>query len=153
MILTTHILIGAAIAIKTQNPILGLSFAFISHYFADAIPHREYHVRNILEKRWKSSLTDFTKLSLDISLGFFLIMIISKNYLPAFLGGFFAILPDILFFIFTFFPKIELLKLLNQLHEKTHWFRNAKLNKKTPLFLGILTQVLASLLAISIFPR
>lgn len=153
MILTAHILVGAVIAEKTQNPILGLSFALLSHYFLDATPHQDYYINNILGRRWASSSADFIKLFLDIFLGFSLIMIFSKNYSLAILGGLSAALPDVLIFISAVFPRIKLFSLLNRLHRKTHWFRDAKLNKKVPLFWGISTQILISLAAISIFLR
>jgi hypothetical protein len=151
MVLTVHILIGAAVAEKTGNPILGLLFAFLSHYLMDAIPHQEYSIRGIEEGRWKNSSKNFLKIFLDILIGFFLITIFSKNYFLAFLGGFSAILPDILTFLYFIFPKIKPLHLLSKFHKKTHWFKNYKI--KIPLFWGIFTQVLILFLAISIFLR
>lgn len=151
MVLTVHILIGAAVATRTGNPILGLLFAFLSHYLIDAIPHKEYSIQNIKEGKWQNSSKDFLKIFLDILIGFFLIIIFQGNYFLAFLGGLSAILPDILTFLHFIFPKIKPLHLLSKFHEKTHWFKHSKI--KIPLFLGIFTQVLMLFLAILIFLR
>jgi len=151
MILTVHILIGSIVATKTGSPILGFLFAFLSHYFIDAIPHREYSIQNIKEGKWKNSFKDFLKIFLDILIGFFLIIIFQGNYFLAFLGGLSAILPDILTFLYFIFPKIKPLHLLSKFHEKTHWFNNSKI--KIPLFWRISTQVLILFLAILIFLR
>ena len=90
MVLTVHILTGAVIAAKTQNPILGLLFAFLSHYLVDTIPHEEYRIQNIQGGQWKNSFKDFLKIFLDILVGFFLAIALSKNYF-AVLGGFSAL--------------------------------------------------------------
>ncbi len=137
MVLSVHILTGAAIAVKTQNPILGLLFAFFSHYLIDIIPHQEYSIQNIKDRRWKNSFGEFSKVFLDILIGLLIVLIFTKDYFLAILGGFLAILPD----------ALTLLDFLHQNHDKIHWFKN---NKKISLFWEILSQIIVAGISIII---
>ncbi len=150
MVLTPHLLVGAAIVAKIKFlPLpLTLLLAFLSHYFLDSLPHSAYSIKNIQRKNWSKSLPDFLKVFLDIFLGFLLIFIFSKNFFLAGIGGFLAILPDGLIFLGLIFPN-KLLKLYDSLKRKIHFPENQECeNKKIPLFWGILSQVLVMLLAI-----
>ncbi len=64
MILTTHGVVGAAIALAIpQHPEIGIPIAFISHFLLDAIPHWDYHLKSSSENetdRMQSTLV-FTK--------------------------------------------------------------------------------------------
>ena len=142
MILTPHLLVGAAIATRINLP-LGLVLAFLSHYFLDFFPHLEYSIENIQRKKWKKFFPDFLKIFLDISFGSFLIFILSENLLLALAVGFFAILPDGLVILGLIFPN-RLLKIHSDFHQKIHFPKN----KKAPLFWGIFSQVLVMLVAI-----
>jgi len=51
MILTTHMLAGAAAASKISNPFLALPLALLSHYLCDFLPHNDYSIINIVERR------------------------------------------------------------------------------------------------------
>ena len=167
MILTCHLLAGAAIAAGIPNFALGLLLAFLSHYFLDLIPHREYSVGNIFEKRWRKSRFDFLKAFLDFSLGVLLIFILSKNFIPALLGGLSALLPDGLVLLYLIFEEtgpqpfptseqesrlffsikkrgFNLLKQLREVHLRVHFWKN----KRIPLFWKIQSQVLVIVLAI-----
>lgn len=145
MILTTHLLVGAAIASKTKFLPLPLSLllAFLSHYLLDALPHREYSVKNIKRKIWKKSLSDFLKVFLDVFIGSFILLALSKNLLLALAGGLFAILPDGLILLGLLFPN-RLLKLHSNFHQKMHFPKD----KKIPIFWGIFSEVLVSIVAI-----
>jgi len=145
MILIVHLLVGAVIAQKFSNPVLGLPFAFISHYLLDFLPHWQYDVKSIYERTWQKSFFDFLKVALDISLGALFVFIFSKNIPLALAGGGFAVLPDIFAFLFLIFPK-------NVFLEKHFYFHinkvNLLLNKKNYPFLGILIQLLIGFVAI-----
>ncbi len=145
MILSVHFLVGAVIAQKFSNPILGLSFAFISHYFVDFLPHWQYSVKSIYKKLWQKSFFDFLKIFLDISLGALFVFIFSKNIFWALAGGFSALLPDFFSFLFLIFPK-------NVFIEKHYRFHinkiNLPLNKKCPVLLGFLVELSIAILAI-----
>jgi len=51
MLLTPHILVGALIGFKIQNPWLVFILAIISHFALDAIPHREYDIKALKKKK------------------------------------------------------------------------------------------------------
>lgn len=47
MVLATHIVIGSAVAsLFPNNPIVGFSLAFVSHFAMDAIPHWDYKLKS-----------------------------------------------------------------------------------------------------------
>jgi len=143
MILSVHFLAGAAIAAKIQNPVLGLFFAFLSHFLLDLVPHQEYHIYNIKARKWKESFFDFLKVSLDIFIGIFIFLILTKNIFWGAAGGFLAALPDGLIFLSLLFPKIKILDYLRKYHEKIHWFKDAKTGcEKVSFFWRIFSQVL-----------
>ena len=111
MLLAPHILVGAAVAVSTSNPILGLLFAFLSHFILDRIPHWEYSAEALKTIPTKGILyvaPILRRVALDITAGFVVLIVavaISSDNIPftawAF-GGFFGILPDGLsFLLFT----------------------------------------------------
>ncbi|MFH1036640.1 MAG: hypothetical protein V1756_01035 [Patescibacteria group bacterium] len=139
MILTAHLLAGAAVATVIKNPFLGLSLAFLSHYLLDTIFHREYNIENILEKRWEKSRTEFLSIFLDFFTGISLVLLLSKNLSLALPGAFMASLPDgFALLYFLLFPNISFIKIHNKLHQKIHFLKN----KKIRLFWRISSQIL-----------
>ena len=120
MLLTPHILAGAAIATKVHNPVFALILAFLSHYFLDLPPQTEYSVENIKEKRWRKSVLDFSKVFMDISLGVLLIFSFSENTFLIYAVAFLAILPDGFTLLAVIFHKNKVLKM--------HWRFHRKLN-------------------------
>lgn len=143
MILTAHLLTGAALASKIHCAPLALSLAFLSHYFLDLIPHQEYSIENIREKRWKKSQLDFLKVFLDISFGTFFILLLAKNNPLIFTAAFLAILPDGFTLLSLVFPN-KMLRIHDNFHQKIHFLEY----KKIPVFWRIFSQVLVVSLAI-----
>jgi len=160
MILTVHILTGAAILAKTQNPILGFLFAFLSHFVLDTIPHQQYPVNNITGRQWQESKADFLKIVLDLLLGFLIVLFLicfisqgqsftSEKQLQIFLGGFSGVLADAFTLLYFLFPKIKFLEMFYNFHQKIHIF-NFK-NETSPTFLrkvGLGSQILISFISI-----
>src|SRR3989344_2191181 len=72
MTATAHALIGASIAVKVVNPILGIPLAIISHFVADLIPHWDAGTNH----RKKSAMRLKVEAALDVLLGFALVMIL-----------------------------------------------------------------------------
>lgn len=138
MILTPHLLFGAAIASQIQNPISAIILAFLSHYFLDFLPHNEYSIKNITEKRWKKSFPDFLKVFVDFSIGVILILAFSQKTLTVFIAAFFAILPDG-FNIFNCLFKNNVLKSQSEFHQKKIHFLKYK---KFSSFWRILSQAI-----------
>jgi len=145
MLLTPHILTGVAIITLVQNPILGLIFVLLSHYFLDLFPQREYTIKTIQNGQWSKSLPDFSKVFIDIALGLSVVVLI-VGYSPLILLAIlFAILPDGLTLLYCIFPTNQPLKK----HIKIHAAINAVCeNKKIPAFWGIVSQVVVAAIAI-----
>ena len=145
MLLTPHILTGVAIISKVQNPILGLFLVFLSHYFLDCFPQKEYSIKNIREKRWSKSLPDFIKVALDIIFGLLIVFLIVGYHPIALIAAFLVITPDGTTLLYHLFPK-------NRLLEK-HWKIHNALNdicqnKKIPVFWGVMSQIAVIIIAI-----
>ncbi len=143
MILMVHLLLGAVIVLKIKFLPLALPLAFLIHYPLDILPHWEYSIKNIKEKKWKNSFKDFLKVFVDISLGILLIFIFSKNFSLLLIGGLVAALPD----AFTLLGLITPNKLL-MAHENFHREIHFPEGKKISPIWGILTQLLVVIAAI-----
>ena len=150
MILLVHLLFGAAIGSLVNNIPLAIILAFLSHYLLDFIPHIEYPIKNITEKKWKKSLPDFVKVFLDFLLGIILIFIFSNPALPAgrqaiiYVCAFMAILPDGLA-ILTNFSASKILKTHNDIHhEQVHFLRDKKISN----FWRIASQVAVAIISV-----
>jgi hypothetical protein len=56
MTATNHALTGAVIAIAIQQPLVAISFAFISHYLTDFIPHFSFPTKDIFKRKFNTLL-------------------------------------------------------------------------------------------------
>jgi hypothetical protein len=145
MILTPHLLLGAAIASLLNNHFLAGLLAFTSHYFLDAIPHYDYSVNNIKEKNWRKSLPELLKIALDCALSVALLLLLAKNFFQTTIIASFAVLPDGITFFQIILPPNRILKAHSYLHHKvSHWHKN----KKISLFWKISSQVAVVVLAV-----
>ncbi len=144
MILSLHLLTGAAIVSKTHYLPLALPLAFLSHYLLDVLPHtKEYSVERIRAKDWKSSFPDFLKIGLDLALGLFLIFLISKNQSPAvYAGALLASLPDGFTFLGILFSN-RFLKENDDLNKKIHFLKRRKVHFFWKVFCQIAVLFLA----------
>lgn len=143
MILAIHLLTGAAIVLKIKFLPLALLLAFLSHYLLDSLPHWEYSIENIKERKWKNSFREFLKIALDLSLGVFLVFLFSEKFSLALLGGLTATLADSFTFLSLIFSH-RLLEIGEVFHQKFHFPKNKKIS---PLW-GILAQIIIIFLAI-----
>lgn len=154
MILSVHLLAGAAVAVSVNSPVLGGIFAFLSHYFLDLLPHHEYSIRNISQKKWAKAKIDFIKISLDLAFGFAVIILTSKNLAPALFGGFLGAAADALTVLFFVFPtNIVLAKHYAFHHGKIHSAHSPFLRNKKQLWGRFLIQLLVSFIAIFLLLR
>ena len=159
MLLAPHILVGAAVASRFQNPLLGIVFAFLSHFLLDSIPHWEYSIkelRHIKTKGIRYCMPIFLRIVLDITTGIAILIIalyFGRNEIPFSawaLGGFFAILPDGITFLGMLKPRNKIiLFFINIVHIPHHAIH---FDKKTrglpPLRIGLSTQAITMLLAL-----
>ena len=124
MILFIHILIVAAIVVLIKPLSLALIFVFFSHYLLDALPHCEYRIEFIKNKTWNRSLKDFSKIFLDIAIGYIILFSLSKDSPKILIAAFIAIIPDGIAFLHIVFGG-KIIYLLQKLHQKTHFPKRA----------------------------
>jgi len=127
MILTTHLLSGAALGANIKNPWLVVILSLILHFILDTLPHGDY-------LNQKSSWRDFRKVIIDLALGLGIVFIIilSRNPAPQTIlniaiGIFFSLLPDGTTFLY-FFMKMKFIKPLKTFHENLHSYKTTLLN-------------------------
>jgi len=148
MILTPHILAGAAVATQFSNPFVVALGAIMLHHALDFTPHWEYDIT-------PSKKSTYIKIALDIfaagAIMLFLIWDLPIGRQTALLwGGFFGVFPDGFvalnnFSRKTYFPRYT------KIHEFFHFLLIPK-GQKPHLLLGISTQflvVVISLLLVS----
>jgi len=137
-------LFGAVIGSLIKNPILAVILALFSHYFLDLFPHVDYSVDNLKNKRWKKSLPDILKLSLDIFSSFLIIFLFSKNNLLIYICATTALIPDSMTLISKLFPN-QLFSWHDYIHtQKIHFLKYKKISN----FWRVLTQLTAISLSI-----
>jgi hypothetical protein len=124
MILTSHILSGAVLGEKIQNPwvVAGIAIAF--HFCLDLVPHGDY--LNKKSKNW-----DFWKVAVDLFIGLGIVFLILyfrispdidlKNIA---IGIFFSLLPDGTTLLY-WKMGMKFLRPIFDLHQKLHHFNHA----------------------------
>jgi len=144
MILTCHLLTGAALAARTANPWLGAFLAIFSHYLLDFLPHRDYPIDSIRAKQWKNSARDFAKVILDLAAGLLLIFFFSENSIKIYLIALLSAGIDFTSLLHFVRPQNKLLAWHRMLHQKVSFFEN----KKIPLFWRIFSQAFVIITAL-----
>jgi len=134
MTATAHALIGASLAVKIANPIVGIPLAILSHFLADLIPHWDLGTNH----RQKSLLRLKTETTLDVLLGYALVFLIFRNMADIrylFIMAFAAQLPDWLEApVFMFGVKIPPFTWLDWLGHK--------IQSRIQLPWGLITQII-----------
>lgn len=149
MLLFVHILVGAILALKINFVPLALILIILSHYILDFLPHIEYSIINIQQKNWKKSWQDFLKISLDLTLGSILLILICKKLSLkislALIGGIVAILPDFLTWLYLISPN-KLLQTQYNFQRKLHLLKN-----KVSIFWKLIFSIIVVLLTIFLY--
>ncbi len=121
MILSTHILSGAALGANIQNPYVVAVLSIVLHFILDFLPHGDY-----LNK--KSRLWECWKGILDVAIGLIIVSVIiflfgnglkTSRLTGIAIGIFFSLLPDATTFFYLFL-KIRFLKPVYGLHQFLH---------------------------------
>lgn len=141
-------LVGATVASKISNPFLALPLALLSHYLCDSLPHNDYSIVNISERRWNKTYRHFIEIFLDICFGAVLISLFSGNSPIIFAGAFFAIVPDGITLLSKILPQNKLAALHQKLHNFMNNIGDLDGNKKIPVIWGISSQILIVLISI-----
>ncbi len=138
MILTTHAVAGAAVAVTLRsNPWLGLALAVLSHFALDAIPHWHYPVKRLkrklangnsrVPKLNKGVIKDLLAIHADFALGIGISALAGLQFAPGDLllvlaGAVLGTIPDffqLLYFLFPVFPFTQIQKFHLWMHSKT----------------------------------
>jgi len=75
MTATAHALIGASLAVKITNPLIGIPLAILTHFLADLIPHWDAGTNH----RNKTIMRLRIEAAIDVLLGFVLVFLIFRN--------------------------------------------------------------------------
>lgn len=117
MILTPHILVGAALASQISSPVAIIPTVLTAHYLLDAVPHWDYDIRS-------SRRATIIKIAADIITASALVFYIIWNLAPEkqiniLIGGFFGVLPDGLLFL-SWIIKKNYLATFTRFHDFWH---------------------------------
>jgi hypothetical protein len=131
MILSTHAVVGAAIAtLLPRDPVLVFAAGVASHFVIDAIPHWDYPLRGISVGRSQTRairlnsalFRDVCLIGLDAVAGLALAILLFGHSAPLWiiaLGAIAAMLPDPLQLVHRLYPR-EPLRTLQRFHEWMH---------------------------------
>jgi len=141
MVLTPHILVGAAVGTQVSNIWVAFLFGLISHYLIDFLPHWDY-----LDVFKINNYKHIIKVSLDLIIGTVLVLSLTWsefNIIIIFSAIFGSLLPDFLNGISMNF-EFKWLKLHTQMHYKIHFLFFNVLS----FWQGIFPTIIVSLIAI-----
>lgn len=142
-----HTLIGAAIAVSIQNPVLALPLSLASHFVTDYFPHWNPHINTELKRDGKISTRSKTIVMLDAGLALMAgtyIAARSDNFIVVMLACFLAVLPDVAEIPYYFLG----LKHVSWISKLINFQRGHQWNVK-PVW-GILSQIIVVLLCLKI---
>lgn len=140
MIITPHMLVGAAIGIYSPGIAPAFGFGVLSHYLLDALPHWDY-----LGEIRTSKAQNFLKIVLDFIIGLVAVLALvwdlpQKDLIIAGVMG--TLLPDCVQFIYQNLFKNRILGFLYRFHNSIHIWKNV------PFWRGLPAPLIVSLAAI-----
>lgn len=166
MILTPHIVVGAAIGAKTHNLGLIVILGILSHLILDRIPHWDYPVLTgikIFRENKKKSLKNFSiffKIIIDGIIGLLIVLGVLwyrndfhqftdfKYLFSALFGIFISTLPDIGVGFSVLFLSNKISQKLIDFHRN---FFHYKKREDKPTFLNVSTEILIVIISIIMF--
>lgn len=142
MILSTHFIAGAAVASKTDNPLILVASALALHFVLDVIPHWQYIYTTDELKNKKIQVI----VAADLLAGPLLAIILTGTtdiyrLLWLWLGGLFCMLPDFFVVLSIIFPKNKVFEKMLDFHEYIQKYAHQE------RLLGIITQLAVIFLA------
>ena len=147
MILTTHAIVGGALAsLFPTHPIVAVAAGFASHFAIDAIPHWDYPLQAISvaqghrnRLKWeRPMLQDAALIALDACIGLALAVGLFSVHAPVvviMLGAIAGMLPDPLQFVHSLHPHEPLATL-----QRFHWWIHSKSKLDWPI--GVSSQII-----------
>jgi hypothetical protein len=157
MTLTTHAIVGAALAsFLSSSPLAAAAVAFASHFALDAIPHWDYPIRSASVQSDNTGalnydralLRDFLVIGLDAVVGTVIGVLrfaSPSTFWVVLLGAALAILPDPLQFLYGRFPR-EPLRSLQRFHV---WIHTEQRLEGRPVF-GLMSQLAFAVLIVAL---
>jgi len=161
MLITPHLLVGAAIGAKIKHFGWTIGLGLISHFVLDKIPHWVYGIKvlkNFSQTKFCKTLIFFLQMAADGLMGLVIIFLIvwqknmiNLNYLSFIMAGALAaIFPDLILGFIKIFnlESKKLSKMYIYFHEKICHSRKGHIAK--PNLLGLGSQIFVSVIAILI---
>ncbi len=151
MILTPHILAGAAIGSKTNKPrqiFILILLVLLSHYFLDAFPHYEYNVTALMNGLNLDFIVAALKVFIDFAAGTLFVIFFCRqrqNFYYILAGGLISLLPDAILFL-SWQTNLPFLNYLAALNHEFHYSKNIP----APFFAGLITQITTLIIAVFI---
>ena len=176
MILVTHAIAGGAVAsLVPNNPVLGFTLGFASHFLLDAIPHWDYPIRSLekskeklkeinteshgiinkvnndidfIERNWMFLFRDFIFVVLDVLAGLIVVFYFAQTKNQDFLTPFLGAFGGVLpdgILFLFFFTKHNSLKWMKDLQD----FFHTKIKINNHIF-GFLLQIVFIILILYI---
>jgi hypothetical protein len=138
MLLTNHVMTGAAIALTVNDPIVAAPTAFASHFVLDSIPHFGAKGASFKQPKW--FLLGTVDCLVSFSIYLFLIAHSPQHFWLITIGMFFAALPDLFYIPETFFNK----------RLDPAWFRKFHGKIQIELPRGILVEIIWATIMITV---
>ena len=160
MILTPHILVGAAIGAKIHNLGLIIILGIFSHLILDKLPHWDYINSGIKDfrksKNFEALFKDLFKIATDGIIGLLIVFLITwqthqlTNLFFIMLAIFVAVLPDILLGLVHLFAPRNFAEKYVKFHLRFLHFLKDKEKEGKITFFNISTEILVIVIAIII---
>ncbi len=164
MTLTTHAIVGAAVAqLFPQNPVLAFAAGFLSHFAIDSLPHWDYTLLSLRENKEnpletdmdinKEFLLDIVRMGTDAFVGILLSILIFTGifkipfWIPV-LGASAGLLPDFLQFVY-FKTRLPILTPLQKFHI---WIQKGKSLAVRPVVgIGLQAALIVALIILLVY--
>ena len=145
MVITPHMLIGAAIGSQSSNLLVAFGLGLVSHFLLDILPHWDY----IDDINFERSV--LKKIALDFVLGSVLVLIFAWSYnrmavimMAAIFG---ALLPDFLIALSKLFEN-KYLSSWRSFHHKIHIFKKLSFWQGLPATISVILIAIMFLLRV-----
>ena len=146
MMITPHILVGAAIGVASGEPVVAFIGGVVSHFALDAIRHTDpgtWHFEDAFP--YKVDERDLTVAFADMALAIFLTLylagtapLIAAAPIAGMVGG---VLPDVVGVAPLFFPRLASVPVLNRYYAFNEKVQAKATAKPSEWILGVLTQL------------
>ncbi|MFH0936810.1 MAG: hypothetical protein V1808_00775 [Candidatus Daviesbacteria bacterium] len=143
MLITPHAATGAAIAVLLPNPVISIPLAIASHFVLDMVPHWQETLYP-----YKPNKVTWIRIPIDLSLAVVLVYLVTQFHpniaFVIWLTAFISNIPDF-DSIASLIPELFRSRLF-----KNYWDWHAKIQRETGSYLGLVSQVIITLVGLII---